>query len=215
MVSLAEPEINWLRTDEPSDVVASVRHALRLLDFVEGDRLVWKWVILAAHSALQGAMVCHLSGTAQLGCLSSKCAAAWLAWWRDATKSGSKADRKPRNYMAKPDDLFERLYTTDKRIEQGCGGILEISVSQKASFKTLNAFRNKFMHFTPTSWSIEISGLPQIIGDIFDIIAQIASDGWPFRHLESKNRDELSALLARIKGRLVALESKIQSEAQS
>ena len=104
---------------------------------------------------------------------------------------------------------------SDKRIEQGCGGILEISVSQKASFKTLNAFRNKFMHFTPTSWSIEISGLPQIIGDIFDIIAQIASDGWPFRHLESKNRDELSALLARIKGRLVALESKIQSEAQS
>jgi hypothetical protein len=215
MVSLAEPETNWLRTDEPSDVVASIRHVLRLLDFVEGDRLVWKWVIIAAHSALQGAMVCHLSGTAQLGCLSSKRATAWLAWWRDETKSASKADREPKNYMAQPDDLFERLYTSRKRIEQGCGGILEISVSQKASFKTLNAFRNKFIHFTPTIWSIELSGLPQIIGDIFSVIAQIASDDWPFRHLETQNRDELSVLLARIKDRLVALEEKGQSEVQS
>ncbi|MGH6866503.1 MAG: hypothetical protein ACREDO_10120 [Methyloceanibacter sp.] len=39
----------------------------------------WKWLIIALHNVVQGAMACHLfSGTAQLGALEKKSAHRWL-----------------------------------------------------------------------------------------------------------------------------------------
>ena len=57
------PVTGYARTDERRDVVASLEHcALSLTRAKESDG-AWKWAILSLHSALQGAMVCHLSGT--------------------------------------------------------------------------------------------------------------------------------------------------------
>lgn len=217
-------EGTWLRTDEPTDVVASTRHTLRLLAFVKSDPAVWKWIILSAHSALQGAMVCHLSGSAQLGCLSSKSAADWLEWherdrrgqvkWIElgndelglpSRQPASKADQPPRQYMAKPEDLFVRLHKPAKRIEGGCGSVVLLSDSQKRSFGKLNALRNQFTHFAPTGWSIELSGISQLVIDIFDIIKAIANDYYPFRHLKADERTELKILIDRVTNGLSSL----------
>ena len=71
----------YVRTDECQDVLVSLEHcALSLRQARQSDR-AWKWVILSLHSALQGAMVCHLSGTAQLGALTKKRAEEWLEWY--------------------------------------------------------------------------------------------------------------------------------------
>jgi hypothetical protein len=59
----------WLRIDEQTDVVVSLSECLHCIRKLGEEPAFWKWAILSLHNALQGAMVCHLSGTAQLGAL--------------------------------------------------------------------------------------------------------------------------------------------------
>ena len=59
----------YVEIDECQDVLVSLDHCVICLGLVEPSPGAWKWVILPLHSALQGAMVCHLSGTAQAGAL--------------------------------------------------------------------------------------------------------------------------------------------------
>ena len=70
----------YVRTDERQDVLASLDHCARCLAETEHSDGAWKWVILSLHSALQGAMVCHLSGTAEAGALTPTCARKWFEW---------------------------------------------------------------------------------------------------------------------------------------
>ena len=212
-----EARNDWLTVDEATDVVASLRHTFHLLKLVPTDLAVWKWVILSVHSALQGAMVCHLSGTANLGCLSALSADAWLNWherdrrgeinWidlginefgRPSLKPATKADCPPREYLAKPSELFERLRMPNKRRESGVGEILQISGAQRRAFKKLDELRNQFTHFSPMGWSIEIAGLPTMCSEILSVIRLIELDYWPFRHLEPQSRAELKKLILKL-----------------
>src|SRR4051794_25479825 len=70
----------WLRVDERTDVLASLSECLHCLRRLSEEPPTWKWVILSIHNALQGAMVCHLSGTAQLGALEEKSVTAAMEW---------------------------------------------------------------------------------------------------------------------------------------
>ena len=210
---------SWLEIDEATDVVASLRHMLHLLKLVSADSTIWKWVILSMHSALQGAMVCHLNGTANSGCRSTKSAAAWLDWherdrrgeinWINLESDeyglpsktpATKADFPPREYLAKPSELFERLMKPKKRLELGVGQILRISVAQRRAFKKLDELRNQFIHFSPMGWSIEIDGLPTICSEMLSVISMIESDDWPFRHLKPQSRAELKNLILELQG---------------
>jgi hypothetical protein len=47
-----------IRFDEFEDVLASVELVALLAPFVREQPQYWKWIIVGAHSALQGAMVC-------------------------------------------------------------------------------------------------------------------------------------------------------------
>ncbi len=166
----------YARTDECQDVLASLEHcALSLIQARQSDR-AWKWVVLSFHSALQGAMVCHLSGTAQLGAPTKKCAAKWLEWherdrrgeitwikgvdeFGDPIKRiGKKEDQPPGEFVANADELFKRLSCPSLRIDNGCGGIISITEKQRKSFKRLHNLRNKFSHFSPrggvSNWNL-------------------------------------------------------------
>jgi hypothetical protein len=207
-------EENWLSLDEAKDVTASLRHLRHCLKLTETDPTAWKWCIIAIHNALQGAMTCHLSGTANLGCLSKKSACEWFEW-HDKRRRGeinmvetpidewgivsyrpvSQADQPPRHYMATPQVLFDRLHKEKLRVDGGCGAVLSITLEQRKSFKLLNGLRNKFSHFTPMGWSIELSGLPRVFNDILIVVRMISDDPWPFRHLSESDRMVYNRLL--------------------
>lgn len=191
----------YVETDERRDVIASLEHcALSLIQAQQSDR-AWKWVILSFHSALQGAMVCHLSGTAELGALTKGSANQWLDWHarerqRDVESAGigestsSRAENSdrpeslpPESRVAAASELFERLQSSSARIESQCGAVLEVTDTQKESFRRLNRLRNEFTHFQPKGWSIEIDLIRAAIADLLDVLASIAGDLWPFRHL--------------------------------
>ena len=43
-------------------------------------------------------------------------------------------------------------------------------------------FRNKFEHYKPTAWSIEIHGMPQIALDVLDVIRFLAVETGNYTH---------------------------------
>lgn len=211
----------WLRVDERNDVLVSLSLCLRCLQSLDEDPGLWKWAILSLHNALQGAMVCHLSGTAQLGGLSEKSVDDWLAWHeRDRrgeikhiedgtdelgmakTRFARKEDYPPKERLADAKILFRRLYSEEKRREGGAGAIIAITQSERDSFRRLHDLRNQFSHFTPKGWSIELAGLPHIFLDMVGVLEKMSADPWPFRHMTEEERDCLANLMSQLRAEL-------------
>jgi hypothetical protein len=166
-------------------------------------------------------MVCHLSGTAQLGALDKKSVAEWLEWHeRDHRgeikrifqgidelgipefRFATKEDQPPKERLADARELFRRLYNSKKRCEPGAGAMLTINSDQLRSFARLHHLRNGFTHFAPKGWSIELSGLPKIFRDLIEVIELISRDPWAFRHMESQQRQQVVQFLEGIKLKL-------------
>ena len=200
----------FARTDERQDVLASLEHCALCLPETERSDGAWKWVVLAAHSALQGAMICHLSGTAGLGALTETSVGKWLDWRERDTRGDidwieeapdeldmpvrrakTGRDQPPQDRVAGATELFKRLTSPSTRIEGGCGAILPITDQQRESFERLQALRNSFTHFSPRGWSIEVKFIKDVLLNVLDIIALVADDHWPFRHMTCEERNML------------------------
>ena len=177
----------YVRTDERHDVLASLEQCALSLAQARRSERAWKWVVLSLHSALQGAMVCHLSGTEQLGALQKNSAAKWREWNERNIQDGADDSGCPEPLVADAKELFKRLHCSAARIEDGCGGVISITEQQRKSFDRLHKLRNEFSHFSPKGWSIELS-FKQVIDDVLNIMCLIADDGWGFRNMtEDRN----------------------------
>ena len=147
------------------------------------------------HSALQGAMVCHLSGSMQIGALRDDCAKAWLKWHneRDA------AVATPETLVASPFRLLKRLTGSARQYDVDCGGILEVGESQIKSFDSLHDLRNRFTHFLPQFWSIEIELIRESVNGVLDILELIVADSWAFMRMDDGERRALDSRIAEIR----------------
>ncbi len=207
-----------VRTDERQDVLASLEQCVLSLGQARRSDRAWKWVVLSLHSALQGAMVCHLSGTAQLGALSERSAAKWLEWHKRDRRGEitriqdgvdefgdpimlieREEDQPPREFVANADELFKRLSCPSLRIDNGCGGIIAITGKQRKSFNRLHKLRNEFSHFSPKGWSIELEFIVEVIDDILDVLCSILDDHWPFRHMPEEDKSALRSRMQEIR----------------
>ena len=200
----------YVRTDECLDILASLEHCVLSLRQAQTSSGAWKWVVLSFHNALQGAMVCHLSGTAQLGALTRSNAAKWLEW-HDRDRRGEvrrvqqgidefgtpiertrrEDDQPPREYVANAKELFNRLSNTSKRIEAVCGGIIPVTREQRKAFERLHHLRNELSHFSPKGWSIEVQLISESIDTLLDVLCLILGDHWPFRHMSPAHKKHL------------------------
>src|SRR5215469_2426554 len=85
-----EPSSDYIRFDEIEDVVVSAELVSHLAPLLDAHPFYWKWVIIAAHSAMQGAMVCVLAdstGTSVLDETAKK-----LLDWFNADMRGDPPD---------------------------------------------------------------------------------------------------------------------------
>jgi hypothetical protein len=186
----------YLRVDERTDVLLSLQQcdlSVRLARRSQGN---WKWAILALHNALQGALVCHLSGSAQLGALTERSISDWLSWY-----GGDRTLKPPREWLADTKELFGRLSASGKRYE-AAGPIIRVTGAQTEAFDRLHALRNDFQHFTPKGWSLEITGLAETFSQVLDVIEGIANADYAFRHMEASERSALNRLIQRTRARL-------------
>lgn len=185
-------------TDERRDVISSLKMAVVALELKENDASYWKWIILTLHSALQGAMVCHLSNTADLGACTESSETRWLKW-----HDGGRIGDEPNLRLEVPEVLFCWISDVGRHGTNTTHGHIAISPSEEAAFKLLHRLRNPFTHFQPMSWIIEIDGLPKMIGHIIDLIYKIYNTGWAFRHLDDEQKISLEKLIHSIKAKVV------------
>jgi hypothetical protein len=212
----------WLEIDERTDVIVSLAGCQFFAVEVTKNPQAWKHVIVNLHNALQGAMVCHLSGTAQVGALNDSSLRKISEWherdrrgeiqrvkvrddeWGSHYRPKTPHDAYPKTWLADAVTLFKRLHMSDQRIEQA-GTLLTLSKTHSKSFQRLHELRKEFAHFTPKGWSIQLAGVPDICLDILEVIEMIADDGWPFRHLEDDQRSELIKLIGSLRVKLAHL----------
>src|SRR4051812_15017130 len=71
---------DYVRYDEIEDVLSSLDLLAIVVQLVRKNPSYWKWVIVAAHDALQGAMICALNDTSGVSVLEQKSARKMLDW---------------------------------------------------------------------------------------------------------------------------------------
>lgn len=193
---------NWLRTDEREESVSALAMMRDSTAKVVEDVYQWKWVIIAAHNALQGFMVLALRNGNNLTVMPGKLAGKWL-----------EAYRAEKPLPEERLDSFPNLYKKIKSKE------MEFLVSSKR-FQSLEEhdravdnlidLRNDFIHFVPRGWSIEVSGLPEICLRIIEIIRFL---GWESSNVlwhEIELRDRADRLINEIIENLNNVECKYQ-----
>ncbi|HEY9038310.1 MAG TPA: hypothetical protein VIN05_05115 [Roseovarius sp.] len=177
----------YLDTDEQHDVMLSLAEVLHQLERVAaGDVHCWKWAVIALASAVNGALVCNLTGTMQVGAFKEDNAKLKIA----ASQKDSTIEQPEKPFLARPTELLKRAVRANQRIENA-GGILKINAAQKKAFNKLFHFRNSFIHFEPLGWTIETSGMSEIFERVLEIVGQVIDDGWAFRHLNDHDRQRL------------------------
>jgi hypothetical protein len=147
---------NWLRIDEHTDVLSSTDLLALVGSALDKRPSNWKWMILTAHNGVQGALVCAIQDSSRTNILSKQSAAEMLTWLE--TLQGVR----PTEHLANFSMLLKKFRTKYPSV---------LTLEQHASLLKLHReFRNKFAHFTPTHWSIEISMLPSLIETAIDLI---------------------------------------------
>lgn len=186
---------NWVRTDEAEDVAGSIRHALRVIDYVREDPLAWKWFAMALHSALQGACICHLTTTAApIGAVTDRNASSWLKYFEDS-RSNLNA-KPPKTYLMTLPDLMKAVrkpYSAGDKSNANGVAISESELVRLCQFH--ENIRNQFVHFEPMVWSIEVSGMPGIAHLIARIVEEIVQVGWAFRHQTLSQSEDMRVSL--------------------
>ena len=152
-----------LRTDEHDDAVRSLEWAAELSGRVSTDRHLWKWLLIALHSAAQGYMVLALWDGNGLRALRDNIAAKWL----DAYRSGGA-------YPIEKLDRFLDLYAKVKA-RRGSKEAFAPGPTHDQSLRKLDCLRSEFTHFTPKGWSLDLAQLPPVCRDTLDLIAFL---GW-------------------------------------
>lgn len=185
----------WLETDPNKDVVANVRHALLCIEVAKNDRHAWKWAFLALHAALQGACVCYLTTTAApIGATDEKNTLALLDYL-EASRTTPNLKPPKTKIMAFP-DLLKALRAGKAGNRTACDKIINLTDSEFSYLKRLHEeIRNQFIHFAPTNWAIDFSGIEAFAKLSSRIINDIMDHGWAFRFMEGDDRDELRANL--------------------
>lgn len=186
---------NWIQTNEAEDVAGSIRHVIRAAQFVGEDSLAWKWVVMALHSALQGACVCHLVTTAApVGAVTERNAGEWLAFFEDSRTNPNA--KPPETHLMGLPDLLKAVRRPNSAGDGSNVAGVAISESElNWLLRFHKEIRNQFAHFEPMGWSIEVSGIPQIAKLVARIIGDILKTGWAFRHQDRTQREEMQRSL--------------------
>jgi hypothetical protein len=148
---------DWVKFNEYENVLASTDLLALAVSQLREQPSNWKWMMLAAHDALQGAMVCAGQNTSCTNILNKQSEKETLDWL-DKLEGD-----EPAQYLA---DFLTLLKKYRKKYPSSA-----ITADQLNDIRKLhNQFRNNFAHFTPKGWSIEIAMLPKIIGNALNLV---------------------------------------------
>jgi hypothetical protein len=150
----------------------------------------WKWIVIAAHSALQGAMVCTFADSTGTSVLTKKSGKEMLNF---LNAEEHEEGAYPGEWLSQFDELLERC-------QQGSPPIFEplvLTPEQRRDIKKLSFFRNEFAHFTPKGWWIEKVIFPRIVGVALDVTEDLMNRfRWQVINDHQARRDRLTVALS-------------------
>ena len=181
----------YVSFDEREDVIVSLELLRLVAPLLNESPTYWKWMIVGAASAVQGAIVCALADTTGTNVLEKRSAAETLDWLQNHSEQRG----------APPD---ERLAPFDKLLDKCVKDLgLEWPPQRIEDIKRLHgSFRNEFMHFTPKAWSIEKAGLPRILVAALSAVEELMAAPRAALHLEDSRRQRIEDALAETRANL-------------
>ncbi len=145
------PEAKWLTLSEETNSLDYLERAALFVRETPDNIRAWKWVVISLQGALYGFAVAAARGTDYQKVLTKK--GKLLGIW-DVLKMCQ-------------DPVRMKMLIYSKH--------LQLTKQQEESIRVLvNLLRNRFEHFIPTTWSIELHGLPQVTIDVLEVIRFLA-----------------------------------------
>jgi hypothetical protein len=148
-------EFKWLRLDELENALDNLEMVSFFLKNIDDERK-WKWAIIAMHQALYGFAICATTPT-----------------------DSSLALRNPKDHESRLISIWTALERakSEEWKKWGISAPLETSSEEDIAIdKLVKEFRNEFEHFRPKAWSIEITGMPEIIKHVLRVVRHLALD---------------------------------------
>ncbi|MBN8453249.1 hypothetical protein [Accumulibacter sp.] len=187
-----------LRTNEHEEAASALEALAEWAERVEKDIGYWRWVVLALHNTVQGSMVLALRGSDGLRPLRDDIAAKWLTAYRDGGQYPiEKLDSFLNRYKKVLSDTMLFFVHSKKVIPSRTLG---------RSVKKLNSLRNDFVHFLPRSWSLEVSGLPEICLDCLALVEFLAWECGNIIWHEEEHRERGKAAITLARNHFNSLE---------
>lgn len=176
-------------------------NALKTLELVshnlDNDLYNWKWIIIVTHNCLQNFMVSALRNGNNLNVLEDKSAENWLNEFTKRMKTKIKVWKSPREKL----DYFLNLYKkikSDKMLMFTISKKLESNQEMNEAMEWLNWYRNKFIHFVPSTFEINADHFPKRMILIMGIIKFLVSESGNILWLNSEDKELTEKLITKI-----------------
>ncbi|WCR28780.1 hypothetical protein L3476_08655 [Paenibacillus thiaminolyticus] len=190
----------FLRTDERVETIKSLEKTIQFLEESEQDIYQWKWLLISLHNALQCFMVLALKGSNSLNVMKPSHASKWMkAYETDSVSPNVQLDFFNELFKKIQSDSMD-LFTNSQRFNS--------NESIDKSVQRLNSFRNRFIHFMPMSWSLEIIGLPRLALDILEVIEFLFLESGNVYFYEEKQTQLVDEMIRNLKIELIQREHK-------
>lgn len=202
---LENDDPRWLSTNEFDDLLANLQALEALIWATSKSPVLWKWVIIAAHTTLQSLAVCKLTGTDGFGAkrddIEEK-VATFYAEGKDTFHNNEEfLELAAKENMANFPTLMRRLgYNLPKPDDAR----LENDAKNLALF-LLHDFRSTYAHYPPVQLTLVASQVRNIVWIAVDVVASEINKGdWKRRPLITC--DEVTPLLDSIWRRFEEIE---------
>lgn len=170
-------EGEYIRFNTESNAIDYLEKTLYFLKQTREEKGDWKWVAISLFEAMYSFAICSLKGTS------------------------SKAVTRSNDFLIKFNEAIEKCQK-DKWMQHNVNSqTLTITKDEEESISILkDLLRDNFVHFTPKSWTIEISGLPKVVKDCIRVTEFLALETNNFQHhLSEEQKDRIRTLIQEIR----------------
>lgn len=197
---LENDDPNWLSTNEFDDLLANLQALEALIWATSKSPVLWKWVIIAAHTALQSLAVCKLTRTDGFGAKRHDIEKKIGAYYEEGKNTLHDHEEfellAARQEMANFPTLMRRLgYDLPKPDDAS-----QERDSTNLALYLLHDFRTTYSHYPPIQLTLDASQVRAIVRIAVDVLTSELNKGdWKRRPLITL--DEVTPLLDSIQRR--------------
>ena len=168
----------WLRVTTEENAIDFLEKAA---EFFQGaDDFKWKWVSISLHAALYAFAICAIRGT-------------------DPDRVaiyGEQKGKQVRRLIGFPEAL-SRCQQKAHMHQYVHSKVLNLSKEEKWAIEKISqTLRNSFMHYVPKFWSVEVSGMPCIVGHVCRVIGFLALESGNLPLLGDSGENRIRRALA-------------------